>query len=219
LAAERGSAILRQILGFAAFAAAALTGTSCSPDAGSIFPMAIGSVWNTESCLLAGQATAALDTFETSVTMTTALEKVNLTNGKEVVKFRSESAVHLRAPDSTYTTTSYSLLREEAGAILSFGALDDTTGDTVIMVDPTVGQSWNQGSATAVVVGQEDVTVPAGTYRKAWKVKTVTNVGGITVVMFSWYARGVGNVKIRYEGEYQGYAQVYNQELTSATIK
>ena len=29
----------------------------------------------------------------------------------------------------------------------------------------------------------------------------------------------VGNVKMHYEGEYQGYSQVYNQELTSATIK
>ena len=87
------------------------------------------------------------------------------------------------------------------------------------MSDPEVGQSWSQGPATAVVVGQEDVIVPAGTYRKAWKVKTISNVGGMTVVMFSWYARGVGNVKIRYEGEYQGYAQAYNQELVSAAVK
>ena len=88
-----------------------------------------------------------------------------------------------------------------------------------MMSNPAVGQSWSQGPATAIVVGQEDVTVAAGTYKKAWKVKTITNIGGVTVQMFNWYARGVGNVKMHYEGEYQGYSQVYNEELTSATIK
>jgi hypothetical protein len=210
---------VRRTLTVAAIAAAALTGIGCNPNAGSIFPMTLGSVWHTESCLLEGQTVAALDTFETDVTTTTALEKTNLTNGKEVVKFQSESTVHLRTPDSTYTTTSYSLLREENGAILSYGALDDTTGDTVMMSSPAVGQSWSPGPATAIVVGQEDVTVPAGTYKKAWKVKIITNIGGVTVEMFNWYARGVGNVKMHYEGEYQGYSQVFDEELTSATIK
>jgi hypothetical protein len=203
----------------AATAAAVLTGISCNPNAGSIFPMTIGSVWHTESYLLTGQAIAALDTFETDVTTTTAFEKANLTNGKEVVKFKSESTIHLRTPDSTYTTLTYSLLGEEEGAILSYGALDDTIGDTVMMSSPAIGQSWSPGPATSIIVGQEDVTVAAGTYKKAWKVKTITNIGGVTVEMYNWYARGVGNVRMHYEGEYQGYSQVYNQELTSATIK
>jgi hypothetical protein len=211
--------MVRRMLFLAATAAAALSGISCNPNAGPIFPMTIGSVWHTESYLLEGQAVAALDTFEADVTTTMAFENANLTNGKEVVKFKSESTIHLRTPDSTYTTTSYSVLREEEGAILSYGALDDTIGDTVMMSSPAVGQSWSTGPATAIIVGQEDVTVAAGTYKKAWKVETITNIGGVTVEMYSWYARGVGNVKMHYEGEYQGYSQVYNQELTSATIK
>jgi hypothetical protein len=192
---------------------------SCNRDGGSIFPMTIGSVWNTEFYLLEGQSVASLDTFETGMTTTTALEKANLTTGKEIVKFKHESTVHLHILDSTYTATTYSLMHEEGDAIVSYAALDDTTGDTVVMAYPAVGQSWSQGPATAIVVGQEDVTVAAGTYRKAWKVKTITNIGGVTVQMFSWYARGVGNVKMHYEGEYQGYSQIYNEELTSATIK
>jgi hypothetical protein len=203
----------------AATAAAALTGMSCNPNAGSIFPTTLGSVWHTESYLLEGQAVAALDTFETDVTTTTALAKANLTNGKEVVRFRSETTVHLRTPDSTYTTTGDSLVSEEEGAILSYGALDDTIGDTVMMSSPAVGQSWSTGPATSIIVGQEDVTVAAGTYKKAWKTKTITNISGVTVEMYSWYARGVGKVKMHGEGEYQGYSAVYNEELTSATIK
>jgi hypothetical protein len=210
---------VRRMLIAAAIAAVALTGMSCNPNAGSIFPMTLGSVWHTESYLLEGQAVAALDTFETDVTTTTALEKANLTNGKEVVRFRSESTVHLRTPDSTYTTTGDSLLREEDGAILSYGALDDTIGDTVMMSSPAVGQSWSTGPATSIIVGQEYVTVAAGTYKKAWKIKTITNISGVTVEMYSWYARGVGKVKMHGEGEYQGYGAVYNEELTSATIK
>jgi len=50
-------------------------------------------------------------------------------------------------------------------------------------------------------------------------VKLVTNVGGITVEAFSWYARGVGNVKMHGEGEYQSFSQVYSEELTSAVVK
>ena len=211
--------MVRRMLLVAAAAAAILTGISCNPNAGSIFPMTIGSVWHRESYLLEGPAIAALDTFETSVTTTTAFEKASLTNGKEVVKFKSESAIHLRTPDSTYTTTGDSLLREEEGAILIYDALDDTIGDTVMMSSPAVGQSWSTGPATSIIVDQEDVTVAAGTYKKAWKIKTVTNIGGATVEMYSWYARGVGRVKMHGEGEYQGYAAVYHEELTAATIK
>jgi hypothetical protein len=203
----------------AATAAAVLTGISCNPNAGSIFPMTIGSVWHRESYLLEGQAGATLDTFETGVTTTTAFEKASLTNGKEVVKFKSESTIHLRTLDSTYTTTGDSLLRQEEGAILIYGALDDTIGDTVIMSSPAVGQSWSTGPATSIIVDQGDVTVAAGTYKKAWEIKTITNIGGVTVEMHSWYARGVGKVKMHGEGEYQGYSAVYNEELTSATIK
>ncbi len=211
--------MVQRMLLVAATVAVALTGVNCNSDTGSIFPMTIGSVWHTESYLLVGQTVASLDTFETGVTTTTALEKANLTTGTEVVRFKHESTVRLHTLDSTYTATAYSLMREEGDVILSFGTLDDTIGDTVMMTNPAVGQSWSQGPATAIVTDQEPVTVAAGTYKKAWKVKTIANIGGVTVQAFSWYARGVGNVKTHYEGEYQGYSQVYNEELTSATIK
>jgi hypothetical protein len=213
------SIIVRRMLLVAATAAAALTGTSCNPNAGSIFPMTIGSTWSTESYTLAGPTGGALDTSETGVTTTTALEKANLTNGKEVVRFRHESTVHVFEPDSSYSTTTYTLLREEDDVIMVYAALDDTIGDTLMMVNPAVGQDWGQGIATAIIVGQEDVTVPAGTYKKAWKVKTVANLGIMTVEVLTWYARGIGNVKMHSETEFLGSIDVIDEELTSATIK
>lgn len=203
----------------AAIALLALTGTSCSPSTNSVFPLTVGNVWNTQFYLLEGQPTAPLDTYETGTTISSAVEKDNLTNGKEVIKLQTVSTVYVHSNSSADTTTDSSYLREENNAILSYTALDDTVGDTVMVLDPEVGQTWNQGPATAVVVGLEDVTVAAGTYKQAWKVKRTTSIGGDTVATFSWYANGVGNVKTHSESEYQGSSQVYDEELTSATIK
>jgi len=203
----------------AATAAAVLTGMNCDPNAGSVFPLTLGSTWNNESRSLGGPSGGVLDTSQTAVTTTTALEKAVLTNGKEVVRFRHESAVHEFDPDSSYSSTTETLLREENEVIMVYAALDDTTGDTLMLLNPAVGQNWGQGTATAIVIGQETVTVPAGTYKKAWKVKTVANLGVMTVEVHTWYARGVGNVKMHSEAEFMGSVEVIDEELTSATIK
>jgi hypothetical protein len=207
------------MLAFAAIAAATLTFVGCNADSGSIFPLTLGSAWNTESHSLGGPSGGVLDTSQTAVTTTTALEKAVLTNGKEVVRFRHESSVHEFDPDSSYSSTTETLLREEDDVIMVHAALDDTIGDTLMMLNPAVGQNWGQGIATAIVVGQEDVTVPAGTYKKAWKVKTVANLGVVTVEVHTWYAKGVGNVKMHSEAEFMGSVEVIDEELTSATIK
>ncbi len=210
---------MKRILFLSAVAAVALLGTSCAPSGGPIYPMTIGSVWNMSSYTLYGTTLASLDTMSTGTRTNTALEKANLSNGREVVKFKNDATVYYKALDTTVTTTSYSYTAEVGDTIFSYTSLDDTIGTPVMRSNPAVGQTWSEGSATAMVVGQEDVTVAAGTYKKAWKVKIITNVGGVTVEMVNWYARGVGNVKMYYEGEYQGYGQVFNEELTSAVIK
>jgi hypothetical protein len=213
---------MRRILALAAIAAVALLGTTCNPAANDIFPMSVGSVWNMELCLLAGTTLATLDTVQTGTVTNTALEKASLTNGKEVTKFKNESSVTVRVGESTAThdTTTYSYMGEDGDAILSYGSLDDTLGDTVMMSNPSVGQTWTQGSsATATVIGQEDVTVTAGTYKNAWKVKLSSTTGGYTTEMFYWYAKGTGLVAVLYDYTISGFRQVFNQELTSATIK
>ena len=207
------------MLAVAAIAAATLIGVGCNADSGSIFPLTLGSTWNTESHSLGGQSGGVLDTSQTAVTTTTALEKALLSNGKEVVRFRHESAVHEFDSDSSYSSTMETLLREEDDVIMVYAALDDTIGDTLMMLNPAVGQNWGQGIATAIVVGQENVTVPAGTYKKAWKVKAVANLGVVTVEVHTWYAKGVGNLKMHSEAEFMGSVEVIDEELSSATIK
>jgi hypothetical protein len=209
--------MLRGILTVAA--AAALLAAGCDSNTGPIWPLTVGSTWHTESSLLEGPAGSDLDTAATATTITTASAKDSLTNGKEVVRISTETTTRERSPETTYTTTSVSFLREEDGVIMFYGALDDTVGDTLMMSEPAVGQTWSPGPATSIVIGQENVTVPAGTYKKAWKVKTISNIGFLTLEMFSWYARGVGNVRNHYEITYEDQTQVYDEELTSATIK
>jgi hypothetical protein len=210
---------MRRMRVLAAIAAVALFGTTCSPNAGDMYPMSVGSVWKTELLVMSGTTIAALDTVETATTVTTAVEKANLASGEEVVQFKDESSIHTRTPDTTINSTAYSYTREDGDWILSYSALDDSTGDTIMVTTPAEGKTWHQGSATAEVVGQEDVTVKAGTYKQAWKVKVTGSQGVFTVDVFFWYARGVGLVKSYSEFEYQNYGQVYNRELTSASIK
>jgi hypothetical protein len=210
---------MKRILALAAIAAVALMGMNCSPAASDIFPMSVGSVWNMDILVMAGTTVAALDTFQTGTSVTTAVEKANLSSGEEVVKFRTEVNVHQRTPDTTYTSTTDAYMREAGDWILSYSDLNDSTGDTVTMTNPSVGTTWHQDSTTYEVVGREDVMVTAGTYKNAWKVTMTSRMGGVTVDTHIWYAQGTGTVKTHFEKTVQTYSMVYNQELTSATIK
>jgi len=201
---------MRRVLILAAIAAIALMGTSCTTSGGSIYPMSVGSVWNMDMV-----ATSAQDTFMTGTYIATVVEKASLASGEEVVKTKTEMNQHLRMPDTTMTTTSYAYIREAGDWILSYSDLNDSVGDTVMVTTPTVGMKWHQGTGTTEVIGQEDVTVKAGTYKSAWKFKmTTTNMD-----FFFWYANGVGMVKGRTQYEDQGVQWLNELELTSATIK
>ena len=210
---------MRQTLVLAAIAAAALLGASCSPSSGPIYPMTIGSVWNMSMYTRAGDTLATLDTMSTGTQTNTALAKVNLANGKEVTKFRNDATVHFKAQDSTVTTTSYSYVAEVGDTIFSYANLDDTTGTPMMRSTPEVGQTWTEGSSTATVVGQEDVTVAGGTYKGAWKVKLSSSNGGVTMDIYEWFAKGTGMVKVHYDYTNSGLRTVYNAELTSANVK
>ncbi len=210
---------MKQTLVLAAIAAVTLTGMNCSPAANDIFPMSVGSVWKMDVLSMTGTTIASLDTASTGTVVKTAVDKTNLATGKEVVVYRYETTTHLRTPDSTYTNTTYVYCREDGDWILVYSSLDDTTADTVMVTSPSVGKTWHEGSATKEVVGQEDVTVPAGTYKSAWKAKLTAGQDGYTLEAYYWYAKGAGLVKYSYVWTYQGQSKVYSEELTSATIK
>jgi hypothetical protein len=66
-------------------------------------------------------------------------------------------------------------------------------------------------------VVEESVTVTAGTFT-AWKLKTVTTRGDLTVTLFTWYAPGVGIVKIEREEQRGGLQREGGSELVRYTV-
>ena len=210
---------MKRLLVLASVAAIALLDMSCTSPSGPIHPMTIGNVWNMSVSTLHGPAIATLDTVSTATITRTALQKANLSNGQEVVEFRDDTTTHTRTPDTTISTTGYFYMAEVGDTIKSYTSLDDTTGTSTLMSNPAAGQTWTEGTTTATVVGQEDVTVTAGTYRRAWKVKLSVSHGSLAFDIYEWYARGTGMVKVYYDASYGGSERVFDEELTSATIK
>ena len=207
-----------RLLVLAAVTGAALLGPNCSPSLAPIHPMTIGSVWNTTTITLSGPAGGALDTVSTTTITRTALQKASLANGREVVEFKDDSTIHTRTPDTTVSATGDYYMAEVGDTIMSYKSLDDTIGTPVLMSDPVAGDTWLEGTTGVTVVGQEDVTVAAGTYRKAWKLKLTVH-SPVTFDIYEWYARGTGMVKSYYDATFLGQERIFDQELTSATIK
>ena len=210
---------MTRMLALAAMAAAVLVAVGCDSSGGDIFPMSVGSSWHMDITITSSGTAASLDTSGTGTVVYTMADKANLTAGPEVVRYEGVETVHSLTPDSTFTDTFHSYYRDEGDWILGYSTLDDTAPDTVMVTTPSVGMTWHSGTLLTEVVGQEDVSVPAKTYRKAWKIKSSSNQGGFDTQTFSWYAPGTGLVKTRYELSYQGYSMVAEEVLTSATIK
>lgn len=213
--------MFKRMLLFAAVAAAALLGASCtSSTTESIYPMTVGSVWHMSMYTLSGTALASLDTVSTGTQTITALAKANLTNGNEVTKLQSDLSTRFKLLDTTLTSTTYSYVAEVGDTIFDYADLNDIIGRPVMRSSPAVGQTWTEDSSTtATVVGQEDVTVTAGTYKGAWKVKFTTSANGRSMDTYEWFAPGTGLVKASSDFTANGVQTVSNSELTSATIK
>ena len=109
-------------------------------------------------------------------------------------------------------------MAEVGDSLKSYTSLNDTIGMIRDVAEPgsqpDVAGQWRD---PATVIGQEDVSVAAGTYKGAWKVQ----VGrpGAAQGIYQWFARGTGMVKQYEDNTNLGYELVYDEELTSATIK
>jgi hypothetical protein len=202
-------------------AAVACFMVGCGGGTDDYFPMSVGSQWDYEGYVLFGTTTAAMDTQQTMTVTTEAQAKTTLTSGEEVIPFQSTVITHQFLPSvMTDTTIGTSYSRESGDAILQYDSLSTSIPDTLLKMPLSEGDTWYVASnAKALVVGKEDVTVPAGTYKNTWKIKITSSGGGYTMDMFFWYAKGVGSVKTHYENTYGGYTSIFNQELKSVDIK
>jgi len=201
---------MQKLFVFTAVVAVLLVGAGCKSKSKDIMPLTVGNAWTYEGYMLQSTDTVATTTMNVKVEKT-----ATLTSGESVFEMSTTSAMHLRTPDTTITTTSTSYAREAGDAILSYTSLSDSTGDTVIMTDLSVGKKWTSGSGTDEVIAQENVTVGAGTYSDAWKIKGTISGD----VMYEWFAPGVGLVKTDGTSEEQDVTYTIHSELTEVTIK
>jgi hypothetical protein len=200
---------------FATTAALALLGAGCPSPSGSLYPTTEGSGWHMSNYVLTGTPDS-LDTLSSGTATYTAMGRTTLANGREVTQFQNEVTTRYPANDTTIAETSFSYVGEVGDTIFTYSRQSDTIGQRTMRSTPAVGQSWAvDSSRTATVVSQEDVTVAAGTYRNAWKVKVTTLIGDF----YKWYEPGTGLVRTWLDETTAGSRVVVSSELTSATIK
>ena len=200
----------------------AMLGVACnSAGSGGVYPLTVGNKWTNDSYVLRGPTQSTLDTLQTSTIVVNVLKKDELNSGPSAFQVLSTSTIHWFSPDTNYVMSGYSFMREADGAILSYSSRSDTVPDTLAFEDMTVGKTWHDGRGLPVeVVGQENVTVKAGTYTDAFKIKYLDVYDSDTFPVYRWYAMDVGEVRTDYEfTPMSGFTQVFHSELASATIK
>jgi hypothetical protein len=184
------------------------------------FPMSVGSVWNYSAVTTMETTLAAsLDTVSTMTQRNEATRKTKLTDETEVTEFIYSATVTTRLPaESTYTMVDTFYIREGENCLLGYGDLGDTTPETLAIYPFVVDKTWRQGNGTARVIGQEDVTVTAGTYKNAWKVE-LTPDGQPDFHIYYWYGNKVGQVRSYYSSTVQSYTYKYDFQLVNANIR
>lgn len=218
---------MKRLLALTALFCTALILVNCDLFGGSedYYPMATGSTWDYEGSITQTTTAAAVDTIHTSTGRNEIAGKATLTSGEEVARFVNIETTHCRQPETTWVFTDTSYARQEGDYILAYESLDDTEPDTALALPLELNKTWQIHVAgdtvtTGTVVAQEDVTVPAGTYKDCWKVE-VTTVDGSDGIpkMHYWYADGIGRVKWLMESTGAGYIMTFVTELTAASIK
>lgn len=206
---------MKRLLAITAVAVVLLVGAGCKSKSKDVFPMTVGSTWAYEGYVSAESTLAAADTVATTTLNIKVERETSLESGETVVEISRVTSLHILASGSTLTDTAMEYCRDVGDVILSYSSLSDSTADTVMMNDLSVGKTWVMGAGTAEVTAQEAVTVPAGSYSDAWKVK-VTYTGNEWT---NWVAPGVGLVKTANTYQESGTTYVAHSELTEVTIK
>lgn len=210
--------------GLTAVAAALLVaaGVNCQKVADDYYPLSIGSTWNMEGYVLLGTTAASLDTIQTTTSQTKVEKQTQLSGGGDAFEVVYRATIHVRFPiETTYAVCDTSYVQETSTALLSYSDPGDTAPDTMAVFPMSAGKTWHVSpNTTAEAVGQEDLTVRAGSFQKVWKIKYSTTDGSETFDMFMFFANHVGHVRTYSETEpMQGYLQVQEEQLTAYDIK
>lgn len=183
------------------------------------YPTTVGSKWDYSGYVLRSTATDATpDTIEKINVTVRATKKDKLNTGEDVTEMVSTMDVHIYYPmDTTYTGVDTSYIRETENAVLEYGSKSEIEPDTILALPLTKDKTWSNDSYK--VIDQENVTVPAGTYKKAWKIEHTTTEGGETYKEYYWFANNIGLAKVFWQQSYGTDLITFTIELVSASIK
>jgi hypothetical protein len=173
---------------------------SCGGDGAgtSFFPLGVGYIW--EYII-----TMTITTPDTTLSMTGTEEEeitaeTTLDNGTEVFE-QITTMTQIIPFDTLFVDTIVEVdtayVEETEDYILLYDSKDDTEPDTMVALPLESGKTWHYDSTTtATVVGQENVTVPAGTFSNCWKIAIVPEDGPDTI--WAYAAENVGQVKVNW---------------------
>lgn len=156
-----------------------------SDEEGTVFyPLSVGNEWNYNMSMT--RTTPTDTTVETGSDKLEITAETTLDNGTAVFEWvLTITFDDTLVPD--IIDTSY--IEETEDYILQYDAKTDTVpSDTMLALPLETGKTW----ADYEVMGQEDVTVPAGTFNGCWEVREVDD----EFTLYVYWAPDVGAVRL-----------------------
>ena len=163
--------------------------TGCGGDDGTnYFPLTVGNEWNYDMTMT---EIIVIDTVTSDTTVVTATNECEIT---AETTLDNSTAVFEMISTMTFEDTlipgfaDTSYIEETEDYILMYDTKAATVPDDTMLALPLeTGKTW----ADCEVMGQENITVPAGTFNDCWKIREVDN--GDT--LYTYMALDVGMVK------------------------
>lgn len=160
-------------------------------EAGTVFfPLSVDNVWHysmTMTRTTPTDTTVMSGTYDQEIIAETTLD-----NGTAVFEERSIMTLEIDTL-TTNVDTIIDYIEETEDFLLVYDTKTETVPDTVAVLPPETGTTWNvDDSTTAEYIGQETVTVHAGTFSNCWKMVHITLPND---TMWHYLAENVGGVK------------------------
>ncbi len=157
------------------------------------FPLTVDNEWNYDMTMT--ETTPSDTTVKTGTQSQEITAETTLDNGTTV--FEQMFIMTIEIDTFTIVDTSIEYIEETEDFLLVYDDKADTIPDTVAALPPEAGKTWNvDDSTTAAYIGQESVTVPAGTFSNCWKMVHIDS--GVTDTTYIYVAENVGPVKMNW---------------------
>ncbi|MDH4210604.1 MAG: hypothetical protein OEV79_04080 [candidate division WOR-3 bacterium] len=179
------------------------------------FPLAVGNVWNYDvvyRLIMTSDTIQYTGTSTTEITRETTLNS-NIDVLEQVTTMLWDDTTMTNSVDTTY-------IQSTGDHVLIYNDVADTEPDTSLVLPIVDGNTWTvyadtTDTLTAEVIGQDDVTVPAGTYADCWDIR-YTSLGQ---TQDNWFADGVGIVRHIMSIPTTAVTTEFTKELVSSTIQ